>query len=347
MPYADPSQAQIPMWQYSYYLQPWKSYMDTWPGSRLLNCIGINFNVNRKYALATAQALAQAGFKEARMEMGWGNFQYDNPSQMKANQLANIMIGLQALKTFGIRPLILLNSNSSAPCPAKGFATNLVTAANVGDTTIHLSNVRGIVPQYSGLSGLAFRTAYPLITSVNSATGLCTLSAPLLIALPAGPINITVLKYHPLSTGGGANAYSQETMQGWATYVRQTCALLQSIFGNAFDLEVWNEYTFGSEFLDDNNYYSPAKTSTGILSYSSHGFTRNGVEVLEPIAVDIVTSGYPGVNIVDGFSNQRPFDAGSTMWPGEHGFSRHFYTAIDTASRFTGLKGVSNAPTSI
>ena len=48
-----------------------------------------------------------------------------------------------------------------------------------------------------------------------------------------------------------------------------------------------------------------------------------GVEVLEPIAVDIAMS-YPGVRVIDGFSNERPWDAGSTMWPGEHGFIRHF-----------------------
>jgi hypothetical protein len=342
MPYADPSQAKIPMYQYSYYLQPWKSYMDTRPGTQLLNCIGINFNVNSKYALATARTIAQCGFKEARIEIGWGVFQYDNSTQILPAPLANITSALQALKQFGIRPLIVLNSNSSAPCPAKNFPTSMVQAANAGATTIQLTNVTGIVPQYTGFSGQAYQTAFPLITSVNSTTGVCTLSAPLRVPVPAGLLNLTVLKYHPLSTGGLANAFSQETMQGWTNYVRQTCVLLQSIFGNAFDLEVWNELTFGSEFLDDHNYYSTPQVPIGPLSYSSHGFTRNGVEVLEPIAVDIAASGYLGVRVIDGFSNQRPWDAGSSMWPGEHGFSRHFYTALDTINPINGWKGVSN-----
>ena len=347
MPYADPAQARIPMYQYSYYLQPWKSYADTWPGSRLLNCLGINFNVNTKYALATAQTLAQCGFKEARTEIGWGNYQYNLPTQIGGTQLASITTTLQALKAFGIRPLVVLNSNSSAPCPSKNFPTRVVVAANVGATTIQLSDVSGIIPHYTGFSGQAYQTAFPLITSVSSTTGLCTLSAPLRIAVPAGALNLTVLKFHPLSTNGGANAYSQETIQGWTVYVRQTCAFLQSIFGNAFDLEIWNELTFGSQFLDDSNYYSPSQSSTGTLSYSSHGFTRTGVEILEPIAVDIVSAEYPGVRVIDGFSNQRPWDSGSTMWPHEYGFSRHLYTALDPISPFNGWRGVSNAATPI
>jgi hypothetical protein len=347
MPYADPSQAQLPMYQYSYYLQPWKSYMDTCPGSQLLNCIGINFNVNSIYAAATARTLAQCGFKEARMEIGWGNYQYNNPMQIGATQLPGITTALQALKKNGIRPLIVLNANSSAPCPSKNFVTNLIAAAKAGDTTIQLSDVSGIIPQYTGFAGQAYQTAFPLVTSVNSATGICTLSAPLTLALPAGPLNLTVLKYHPLGTGGQANAYTQETIQGWTTYVQQTCALVQSIFGNAFDLEVWNELTFASQFLDDNNYYSAAQTTTGALSYSNHGFTRSGVEILEPIAVDIATAQYPGVRVIDGFSNQRPWDAGSSMWPGEHGFSRHYYTALDTINPLNGWKGVSNSSTPI
>ena len=316
--------------------------MDTWPGSQLLNCLGINFTVSSKYASATAETLAQCGFKEARVEIGWVNFQYNDPTQMSPKSLANLTTSLQALKNFGIRPLILLNANSSAPCPIKYFATSMVVAANVGGTSVQLSNVSGIVPGYTGFIGQAYQTAFPLITSVNNTTGVCTLSAPLRTALPAGYLILAVLKYHPLSTGGQANAYSQETMQGWTNYASQTCALAQSIFGNAFDLEVWNEYAFASQFLDDNNYYSPTQTPVGPLSYSSHGFTRNGVEILESMVVDIATSQHPGVRVIDGFSNQRPWDAGSTMWPGEHGFSRHFYTALNTIAPFNGSNGVSN-----
>src|SRR6476620_3413446 len=170
MPYADRVQAQIPMYQYSHYLQPWKSYMDTPTGSQLLNCIGINFNVNSKYALATARTLAQCGFKEARMEIGWGNFQYNDPTQIGATQLPGIKTSLQALKQFGLRPLIVLNANSSAPCPTKNFATGAVTASAIGATTIQLSNVSGIIPNYTGLIGQAYQTAFPMITSVDSTT---------------------------------------------------------------------------------------------------------------------------------------------------------------------------------
>jgi len=96
-----------------------------------------------------------------------------------------------------------------------------------------------------------------------AATGVCTLSAPLRNTVPSGYLLLAALQYHPLSSGGQANAYSQQTIQGWTNYVHQTCAFVQSIFGNAFDLEVWNEWTFGSEFLDDNNYYSPVQKALG------------------------------------------------------------------------------------
>jgi len=345
MPYADPSQEAIPIYQYSYYLQPWKSYMDTWPGTQLTNCIGINFNPPSNLdSDATAQVLAQCGFKEARVEIGWGNFTYANPALMGSEQLASWNITLQAFKKWGLRPLILLNGNSSFPCPNVGLQATVETAAPVGAITITLESTAGIIPNFTGLVGQQYQVGCPLITSVNGAT--CTLSEPLSVAVPVGSIALMTLLYHPLSTGGGANPYSQATINGWATYVRSICTYLQTIFGNNFDLEVWNEYTFGSQFLDDDNYYSPVQKSTGTLSYSNHGFTRTGVEVLEPIAVDIAAS-YPGVRVIDGFSNQRPWDAGSTMWPGEYGFSRHFYTGIDTTDAFQGREGVSKPPMAV
>lgn len=35
------------------------------------------------------------------------------------------------------------------------------------------------------------------------------------------------------------------------------------------------------------------------------------------------------MNVVSGFSNQRPFDNGSTMGVDEAGFSRHYYSGYD------------------
>lgn len=45
----------------------------------------------------------------------------------------------------------------------------------------------------------------------------------------------------------------------WLAYVAAVATEAGSALGGQdFDLEVWNELTFGSDFLDVNNYYSPA-----------------------------------------------------------------------------------------
>src|SRR5437773_2656387 len=41
-PYEDKLQQEIPFGRRSYYLAPWRSYMDTWPATRFLQVPGIN-----------------------------------------------------------------------------------------------------------------------------------------------------------------------------------------------------------------------------------------------------------------------------------------------------------------
>src|SRR5260370_36057405 len=65
-PYDDPLQQSIPFGIRSFYLAPWRAYMDTWPANQFLGCLGINFNVGADDAEATAQVLAAAGFPLAR-----------------------------------------------------------------------------------------------------------------------------------------------------------------------------------------------------------------------------------------------------------------------------------------
>jgi hypothetical protein len=53
----------VPFGATSFWLQPWRAYLDTWPASRLLDGVGINFNVKPADARATARLLHEAGFK--------------------------------------------------------------------------------------------------------------------------------------------------------------------------------------------------------------------------------------------------------------------------------------------
>ena len=60
---------EVPFGSTSFWIQPWRAYLDTWPASRLLDSLGINFNVNAAQARATARLLHKSGFKLARIEL--------------------------------------------------------------------------------------------------------------------------------------------------------------------------------------------------------------------------------------------------------------------------------------
>src|SRR5215831_3492095 len=93
----------------SFWIQPWRSYLDTWPASRLLESLGINFNIRSSEAEATARLLQESGFKLARIGIGWGAVSYEDPSKF-VNE-TGLRAKLTALKKHGLRPLILLNAD--------------------------------------------------------------------------------------------------------------------------------------------------------------------------------------------------------------------------------------------
>ena len=71
--------------------------------------------------------------------------------------------------------------------------------------------------------------------------------------------------------------------------------------------------------------------------------TSSGPELILPMTVDYVndpTNRLPGVHVISGFSNQRPWENGGSMWPGQTGFSRHYYTGLDPFGPFRGCSGL-------
>jgi hypothetical protein len=48
----------------------------------------------------------------------------------------------------------------------------------------------------------------------------------------------------------------------------------------------------------------------------------------------------PGVALIDGFSNQRPWEGGGDLWPGQTGFSRHYYTGLNPFRDFDANTGL-------
>lgn len=351
-PYVDPLQQEIPFGQRSYYLAPWRAYMDTWPAARLQQFLGVAAHTPGKLMAATAQVLAEAGFHTVRIEIGWGSFRYEDPARLQPGAEADLKLTFAALRQFGLRPLLLLNANSGAPCPWRSYTVQLQAPAVAGAREITISSAGTVRPGCTGLRGLAYQTAFPLITDVDANTGTCRLSAPLPKALPAGRLELLSLRYPPFGgqtfADGSPNPAAQETLDGWMAYVKAVCQFAKTALGTegkpdaGFDLEVWNEYTFGSQFLDEKNYYAPARAFKDPVTYANFGRQRRGVEILLPMTVDYVTAPankLPGVGVISGFANQRPWDNGADMWPGQRGFSRHYYTGLDCWGKFSGVDG--------
>lgn len=351
-PYEDPRQQEIPFGRISFYLAPWRAYMDTWPARQYLDCLGINLKTPVPALKATTKVLAEAGFCSARVEIGWGNIGYYDPRQILHAQ--DYRQTFETLKEAGLRPLILLNSNSGAPAPSVGIVEHLLQPAPQGAREIVVDRPDLIRPGYTGLVKMANqRLGFPLITAVDIRTGRCQLSAPLPQELPAGKLALVKLKYHPfgglLLADGTPNPFCLETLGGWKEYVATVCQMAKEDLGTegkanaGFDLEVWNEMTFGSDFLDEKHYYDPARKFKSDISYESHGRTSTGSESILPLTVDFVNdplNRLPGVRVISGISNQRPWDNGVTMWPGQTGFSRHYYTNLDPLGRFKGIRGL-------
>lgn len=245
----------------SFWLQPWRAYMDTWSSSRLLDGTGINFNVNIKFVEPAAQLLQESGFKLARIAVDWSSISYENPNQLNPGRLQSLDERLTALHKHGLRPLIVLQSYTDNPAPWKHVVLETTEEAPAGARTVQLSPASAslVIPDKTGFNTLAFG-GYPdiLITSV-SPTGVATLIKPLPNALPAGKHGGTTLLYSPFTSptlaNGEPNPQFQETMSGWVDYVGAVSRAAAAIVGPGnFDIEVWNEITFGSKFLDLENY---------------------------------------------------------------------------------------------
>lgn len=342
-PYEDPLQQQVPFGRRSFYLAPWRAYLDTRPASCYLDALGINFNVGAAEAPAVATVLAEAGVRSARVEIGWGSVRYDQPDAVGPEHARQATVVLQSLKKAGIRPLMLLNAHHGVPCPLRMVEVRVEADAAAGARQVRLSTVEGIKPHYSGINTPRdYKNPARFITRFDRATRVCELSGPLPVALKAGQkVGLATLRYQPFSgavfADGTANPAAQETLDGWMKYVAAISTLAKTALGSegasdaGFDLEVWNEYTFGSDFLSDRHYYDPPRQYREPIRYTRHGLTREGPEIILSMTVDHVNdpkNRLPGVKVLSGFANQRPWENGTEMWPGQAGFSRHYYTGV-------------------
>ncbi len=306
----------------SHWLQPWRAYLDTVPAERLRNAIGINFNVDEQEAPGTARMLAESGFRRARLEIGWSSMAYDDPSRLRRPAQMRTLLG--ALRDNGIRPLILLNANHNYPGPARFFDITLTQAARKGARTVKLDSTSAarVIPRRTGLNRSDGKAADAMLTAVRP-DGTATLAKPLPQDLAAGPHPAATLRFAPFSRpfleDGRRDPSFERTLDGWLGYVATVTRTAREIMGSQrFDVEIWNELTFGSDFLYAERY----------LGSAARGGSGDVTEALLERTVRFIRdpdNGVPDIGIGDGFSNQTPFPAGSTSPRGLTAIDKHPY----------------------
>ena len=275
VPYEDPHQTPPPFGTHTYFNQPWRGYMDTWPASKWLNVLAVGWMGGErfKYSETLAQLMGECGVRSARIEIGWGNIDWND--ELPEAQKQKWRPVLLAFKKHGIRPLVLLNAHHGYPAPNKYFETQLLKDAAKGERTVALPPNLQIRVGYTGLVNIGdYKAAHPLITRLDG-DGTAHLSKPLPAEIKAGKLPLQELKYQPLQ---GAKlqdnsdvAASSESIEGWKKYALAVASFAREIMAtptdSGFDLEVWNELTFGSDFLDINNYYEPKRQYAQPLEY--------------------------------------------------------------------------------
>ena len=326
----------VPFGRTSFWIQPWRAYMDTWPASHLLDAVGINFDVTPRDAEPAAQLLQDSGFKLARVSITWNALSYDDPTSLRDTNEAALRTRLTALHNHGLRPLILLDSNSGDPAPSKRVTLETVQAAPAGAATVTLTpaSAAEVVPGKTGFNDLTFGGSPDILIASVGPGDVATLSRPLRKDLPTGKHGGTTLLYAPFGpptlADGQPNPAFTATLDGWLSYVATACKLVSSVVGpEGYDLEIWNELTFGSQFLNSANYYS---ASGEAASKNGNGVTKEVVKALRAATVAFVRNPAnglsPAIAITDGFASETPFPSGASAPLGMTALSKHPYVGL-------------------
>jgi hypothetical protein len=220
--------------------------------------VGIIMNVD-----SAVQVLSDNGIKHARVEIAWGRWLFTDESRMSANDSVYFATVLQSLQRHGIRPLILLNGHHGWPCPARWFKTTVLETAPLGQRWVRVDSAAQFSPKFSGLSNITAYIAAQLITdSVVGDTVWFGKALPK--KLTAGEkIGAHQLKYMPFT--GSGQPFMDSTLQGFARYAENAARFARQALGNTdgtdagFDMEIWNEMSFGSDFIFAKRYYDSAR----------------------------------------------------------------------------------------
>ncbi len=311
--------------KHSHWMQPWRSFLETVPAQQFLDGIGVGFpsdgDTNKDLM---AQMLAKNGFRNVRIEIGWSNINFEDESQINPERRLTEI--LEACKRWKLRPLILLNVHQGAPAPVKMFDRIVTQDAAQGATQVTLDSTTGLVVGFSGLSNLSdYWAAEALITAINGNT--VTLSKPLPQAISAGAkASMATLKYRPFSKPGSADY--ENTINGWNRYVGIVSSFVASKLGTTgtaalgFDLEIYNELTFGNKFLYINKYYQPK-----LETYDENSIWDNLVNETAKY-IDQNPASFAGVGLSNGFSNTIPWTASSKQPERINAINKHPYAGV-------------------
>lgn len=312
--------AAIPFGAVSHWLQPWREFCYTRSLDEIEEGIGVVI-AGLGPQQDALDMLRQQGFRKVRIEIGWGLV--DPKTEARFLKQMDIVAFLARLRQANLRPLILLNANDGNPCPSISFNVEIAVDGPAGARSLTLASTAGLIPGRSGFAHLIKEpSGCPLVTEI--AGQQVSLSKPLPIAIPAGTtVPFVTFNYEPFS--GPGSPQNERTLAGWLRYVDLVCQTATSALGSSdeadrgFDLEIWNELTFGSRFLSINNYYDPK-----LLDYDTRLIWG---ELAQRTAGHVAAAApnYRGVAVSDGFANTIPWNASSSEPPRVNAISKHPY----------------------
>jgi hypothetical protein len=312
--YADPSLLEVPWGNYSFVRQGWRGYLETVPASRFRDGLGVVWGQSppHKSADEIASMLAWAGFRRVRLEIPWGSVTWDEAGLDEASRERAVQI-LHALKTHRLRPLILLNANHLQPCPVQWRELRVQRAAVAGERAVLVQGeipALSVSPNATVMSLAGGTTAGPLIVGLESpgdgapaGAHIMRLSKPLARPVRAQEtLRVAILRYPPLYPVG--TTQFESTVSGWLRYVELVANLVESVYGSdAYDIEIWNELTFGSAYLDINNY-----RDAGAAIPAPDTLLRGGSAwELASRTVELLKRKHPETQVIWGFSNTTFF----------------------------------------
>ncbi len=375
-PYIDASQI-VPYPGTSFYHQTWRGWMETVPATKFLSGIGVNYdpgNIDPTQDDSNMQYLASIGVHNIRIPFTWGSIDAANENQQTASAASRKATILANAKKLGMKPVINIEAYDGDPQPAYPKLTaTLVGTPKPGDNQITVSGVKasditvhklGTTNGTSGIDGGGSGSAIysTFITAVTTNTdGSLTLglSKPLADNFKPGAkgtVAIGYFKYMPLFPVGTPEF--NNTMAGWMNYVKVVDNTVKAAGITNYDLEIWNELSFGSAFVTAGHYYATDQDDP-ICATDKTGLAHGPAPYNRPCEIDAdktqaatdqggrlwelanqttqYIKGVDGsnVNVIWGFSNSCPTcNTPNQLPPHTDGDSSHIYgTSLDTFVR--------------